>query len=171
MQNNSLIKPAEQQRVLIYPGLAETGVPSRQVFFLFSVTQVEDIINQVPVHQVPFSPPYIEGIAEWRDFVVPVISLEGCLGFKTESSAGIQHSSAGTRLIMVRTSENTGGDRSILRAVQPIRMLSLPFECTPVSYAGWFPGENMVRAVYEWERGYLIVVHIDKILSGKGVKG
>ncbi len=164
MQNNSLIKSEEQQRVLIYPGLVETGVPSRQVFFLFSVTQVEDIINEVTVHSVPFSPPYIEGIAEWRNFVVPVISLEGCLGFKTQDAGS--ETRTNTRLIMVRTRENTEGDRSILRAVQPIRMLSLPFECTPVSYAGWFPDENMVRAVYEWERGYLVVVHIDKILRG-----
>ncbi|MCP4349345.1 MAG: hypothetical protein GY795_28025 [Desulfobacterales bacterium] len=164
MQNDSLIKPAEQQRVLIYPGLAETGVPSRQVFFLFSVTQVEDIINHIPVHTVPFSPPYIEGIAEWRDFVVPVISLEGCLGFETQGT--ISEPRINTRLIMVRTSESTGGNRSILRAIQPIRMLSLPFECTPVSYAGWFPSDKLIRAVYEWEKGYLVVVHIDKILRG-----
>lgn len=160
MENNSLKKTAGQ-RVLVYPGLTQTGIPSRQVYFLFSVSQVEDIIKNVPVHPVPFSPPYVEGIAEWREHVVPVISLEECLGFEIRRSKSEIRKN--TRLIMVRTAGASGG---ILRAIQPIRMFSLPIDCIPVSYAGWVPNENLVRAVYEWEKSYLIVVHIGKILSG-----
>lgn len=36
-----------------------------------------------PVQPVPFSPQYIAGVAEWRDQVLPVISLEACLGMET----------------------------------------------------------------------------------------
>jgi len=75
------LQATKKQRVLIFP--AQTPkVLDRQVYFLFSLVQMEDVIMDAAVHPVPFSPPYIEGVAEWRDHVVPVLSLEECLGLK-----------------------------------------------------------------------------------------
>ncbi len=55
--------------------------------------------------------------------------------------------------------------RSMLRVVPPIRMATLPIECTPAS-AGWIPERNLVRGIYEWEKGFLVVTHTEKILLG-----
>ena len=54
---------ASEQRVLIFS--AQTPrVSNRQIYFLFSQHQMEDILMDTSVRSVPFSPSYIEGVAE-----------------------------------------------------------------------------------------------------------
>ena len=151
---------AYEQRVLIFP--AQTPkVSDKQIYFLFSLRQMEDIVMESTVLPVPLSPPHVEGITEWREQIVPVVSLEMCLGLKTQSVPNIQ------RLMVVRTTQKNGslmGDyRVMFRVVPPIRMVSLPFECTPVS-GGWIPERYLAKGVYEWENGYLVVAHMENIL-------
>ncbi|MBT8357790.1 MAG: chemotaxis protein CheW [Deltaproteobacteria bacterium] len=161
METDSL-QATTKQRVLIFP--AQTPkILDKPVYFLFSLVQMEDVIMDAAVHSVPFSPPYIEGVAEWRDHVVPVLSLEGCLGLKPKKSQKAR------RLMVVRAAKKeitkVENHRSMLRVVPPIRMATLPIECTPVS-DGWIPQRNLVRGIYEWEKGFLVVTHTEKILSG-----
>ena len=161
METDSL-QATTKQRVLIFP--AQTPkISDKPVFFLFSLVQMEDVIMDAAVHPVPFSPPYIEGVAEWLDHVVPVLSLEGCLGLKPEKSQKAR------RLMVVRVAKKettkVENHRSMLRVVPPIRMATLPIECTPVS-DGWIPERNLVRGIYEWEKGFLVVTHTEKILLG-----
>ena len=153
--------PAEQ-RVLIYP--AQTPmISNRQIYFLFSLLQMEDILMDVAVQPVPFSPPYIEGVAEWQDNVLPVLSLEQCLGLASDNTGRAK------RLMVVRAARKAdtpvNGYRSMLRVVPSIRMVTLPIPCTPVSVE-WLPEQSLVRGVYEWEKGFLVVVKIDKSLLG-----
>ena len=157
-----ILQSTTKQRVLIFP--AQTPkILNRPVYFLFSLVQMEDVIMDAAVHPVPFSPPYIEGVAEWRDHVVPVLSLEGCLGLKPEKSQKAR------RLMVVRVAKKeitkVENHRSMLRVVPPIRMATLPIECTPVS-VGWIPDKNLVKGIYEWEKGFLVVTHTEKILLG-----
>ena len=161
MLNNNQIATSEQ-RVLIFS--AQTPrVSNRQVYFLFSQNQMEDILMDISVQPVPFSSSYIEGMAEWRDQVLPVISLEACLGMESLNSSKVQ------RLMVVRTSKNDSTSmemyRIMLRVVPPIRMLTLPIECSPVSNR-WIPEKSFARAVYEWEDGFLVVAHMANILCG-----
>ncbi len=156
------LQATTKQRVLIFP--AQTPkVLDRQVYFLFSLVQMEDVIMDAAVHPVPFSPPYIEGVAKWRDHVVPVLSLEECLGLKPEKSQKFK------RLMIVRVANKEitkmENHRSMLRVVPPIRMVTLPIACRPVS-VGWIPERNLVRGIYEWEKGFLVVTHTEKILLG-----
>jgi len=44
-------------------------------------------------------------------------------------------------------------------------MATLPIECKPVS-GGWIRERNLVRGIYEWEKGFLVVTHTEKILLG-----
>jgi len=162
MPNTNQIATSEQ-RVLIFS--AQTPrVSNRQIYFLFSQHQMEDILMDTSVRPVPFSPPYIEGLAEWRNQVLPVISLEACFGMESLNSAKIQ------RLMVVRALKNeaapTGIYRIILRIVPPVRMLTLPIECSPVS-VGWIPETFFAKGVYEWEDGYLVVAHMKNILAGR----
>jgi len=166
METDSL-QATTKQRVLIFP--AQTPqVLDRPVYFLFSLVQMEDVIMDAAVHPVPFSPSYIEGVAEWRDHVVPVLSLEECLGLKFEKSKKAR------RLMVVRVAKNeltkVENQRSMLRVVPPIRMVTLPIECTPASVE-WIPERNLVRGIYEWEKGFLVVTHTEKILFGSNGSG
>jgi chemotaxis signal transduction protein len=115
------------------------------------------------VRSVPFSPSFIEGVAEWRHQVLPVLSLETCLGMEDLNSEKIQ------RLMVVRAIKNEAAPmevyRVILRVVPPIRMMTLPIECAPVSDE-WIPNNYFAKFVYEWKDGFLVVAHMKHIFDG-----
>jgi chemotaxis signal transduction protein len=162
MRNTDEFAPPEQ-RVLIFS--AQTPrISNRQIYFLFSQHQMEDILMDTSVRPVPFSPFYIDGIAEWHNQVLPVISLEACLGMESLNSSKVQ------RLMVVRALKNEAAPmgiyRIMLRIVPPIRMLTLPIECSPVSDE-WIPESFFSRAVYEWEDGFLVVAHMKNIIDGR----
>jgi len=162
MRNTDQIATSEQ-RVLIFSALTPR-VSNRQIYFLFSQHQMEDILMDTSVRSVPLSPSYIEGVAEWRNQVLPVISLEACLGMESLNSQKVQ------RLMVVRALKDEAAPmgiyRIMLRIVPPIRMLTLPIKCTPVS-AGWIPEKFFTKGVYEWEDGFFVVAHMKNILDGR----
>jgi chemotaxis signal transduction protein len=162
MRNTNQIATSEQ-RVLILS--AQTPrVSNRQVYFLFSQHQMEDILMDTSARPVPFSPSYVEGVAEWRNQVLPIISIEACLGMESLNSHKIQ------RLMVVRALTNEAAPmgiyRIIFRIVPPIRMLTLPIECSPVSNR-WIPERFFTKGVYEWEDGFLVAPHMKNILDGR----
>jgi chemotaxis signal transduction protein len=138
-------------------------VSDRQVYFLFSITQVEDILMGAVVTPIPFSKPYLKGIVQWHDNVVPVISLEECLGLEYSNSR------KDSRLIVAQVSRKDADESSyyriMLQVVPPMQMLTLPINCDPVSDE-WIPARHLVRGVYEWENKFLVVAHMGKILDG-----
>ena len=163
MRPDDNIRGTTNQSVLIFPAMTPK-VSNKKINFLFSVNQVEDILREASVRPVPFSPPFVEGIAWWQDAVVPVMSLEACLGMETKGQKRTQ------RLMVVRSAvTNTSGGRklrSMLRVDSAIRMLPLPSETIPVTADGWLKKKYLVRGVYEWERDIIVVPHLEKLLSG-----
>lgn len=161
-----MLKTSQQtasiQKVLIF-AVQTPKVADRQVHLLFSIRQMEDILLKTLITPVPFSQPYLKGIALWHDNVVPVISLEECLGL--ESSDHGQD----TRMIVLRVPardvDHRGHHRMMLQVVPPFRMLALPIDCDPVSH-DWIPARHLVRGVYEWGNNLLVIAHMEKILDG-----
>lgn len=150
------------QKVLIF-AVQTPKVVDRQVYFLFSIRQMEDILLGTLVTPVPFSQPYLKGITQWQDKVVPVISLEECLGLESSNHQ------KDTRLVVLRVPTKDAGQlsyyRIMLHVVPPFRMLALPIDCNPVSDE-WIPARHLVRGVYEWENKFLVVAHMEVILGG-----
>ena len=156
-----------QQRVLIFPALTPE-VSGKRVHFLFSLSQVADIVRDVPVRPVPFSPPFVEGIARWRDAILPVMSLEVRLGLETKGPREVRR-----RMVVRAAAEEAALGTALLCMldVDPsMRMLSLPIECRAAKANGWIPQKDLVRGVYEWEEGFLVVAHMGKVLSGKSAQ-
>lgn len=149
------------QRVLVYPAQI-SKVSGRQVYFLFSLRQVEDILMNAPVLQVPFSPLYVDGVAQWGNSIMPVVSLEAFWGPKTFTSRKAQ------RLMVVRAPQKDeapdGPYRFMLRITPPVRMLSLPIECTPASRS-CINDYIQTKGVYDWKNEILVVADIEKILG------
>ncbi len=162
MENAAKIATSEP-RVLICPAQSPM-VENRQIYFLFSQRQMKDILMETVVWPVPLSPAYAEGVAEWRDRMLPVVSLEACLGIKPMNSSKVQ------RVMVVGIPQIEGRATKIynimLRVVPPIRLLTLPIACTQVS-DDWIPHKHYVRAVYEWEDGWLVVPNMANLLSGE----
>ena len=157
--------------MLIFPAMT-TAVRNNKVHFLFSIRQVEDIIQKINICPVPFAPSYTEGLGWWREQVLPVISLETCLGLEEKLSG------KGSRFMLIRSAVqlksraesgqpdgNSGVMRSIIKTHSSIRLSTLPIKCAPVA-ASWIPHQELVRGVYEWDQGFLIVVDINTILNG-----
>lgn len=148
-------------RALLAPTSTQ-GISGKPLFFLFSVFQVEDIVREVAVQKVPFSPDYAEGIALWRDYVVPVLSLEKCLGLEING-----HSKERQRYILVRSVEDRENrKRALIKTLSGIRMISLPIKNTPVSFYHMVSNPRLVRGLFEWQGGFLLIVHLEKILMG-----
>lgn len=148
------------RRILIFPATVKMQASEQQIHFILSVSQVEDIIREVEIRQIPFSPVFIDGVSRWREDVVPVLSFERCLGLKAEAIASV------SRYILVRTGEKTKR-RGLIKTASKIQMAKLPLECQPVDDFRWIPKKELVRGVYEWDAGYLIVTDVNKILSGQ----
>lgn len=160
LENNDLTSSV--QRVLIYPAKI-SKVSGRQVYFLFSLRQVEDILIDASVLPVPFSPSYVDGVAEWRNCTMPVVSLDAFWAPRSPMSR------KGQRLMVVRAPQRNETPLSphhmMLRMTPPVRMLTLPIESRPVS-PGWIDNKIQTKGVYEWEDGILVVADIEKILMG-----
>ena len=149
-------------RVVIFASHIRSAHTKKQVSFLFSIRQVEDIVRSVHLFPVPFSPSYVAGIANWRDRVSPALWLERVLGFHIPKQSKVR------RLVMVR-SHMEGQNKemkSMIIADPPVRMVSLPIECTPAPDFSWLPRPELVRGLFEWEEGYLLVADMEKIASG-----
>lgn len=149
------------QRVLVFPARTQPGSTEGQVWFLFSLSQVEDILKEAAVCRVPFSPSHIEGVANWRDRVIPVIALEKCLGLEPDPAAD------SGRLIMVKSGGPESGERAMLRVSPSIRMMSPPIPSAPLASVNWIPKRYLVRGIYRWEKGFIVIVHMERILRGR----
>jgi chemotaxis signal transduction protein len=151
---------ASIQKVLIF-AVQTPKVANRQVYFLFSIRQMEDILLMTSITPVPFSKPHLKGIAQWKEKVVPVISLEKCLGL--ESSNHRKDIRPIVVRVPIKDADRLSCHRMIFQVAPPYRMLVLPIDCRRVSDE-WIPGRHLVRGVYEWENKFLVVVHMEKIL-------
>jgi hypothetical protein len=163
MQNNPIENSTFGGQVVIFPAMTPEEISDGQIYFLFSIRQVEDVVKEASVQPVPFSPPYIEGITLWRDLAVPVISLEKRLELAASSFKLLS-----TRFITLRFAvgeknkprKHPKAERMMIRVAPTIRMVSLPIPSAPipVSAVEWIPRKELVKAVYEWEEGYLVAL-------------
>ena len=114
------------------------------------------------VLQVPFSPSYVDGLTEWRDCIVPVVYLETFWGRPHSATKKNQ------RLMVVRTlllnGTSSGPDRIMLRMTPPVRMLTLPIECTPISCSS-ISDKIYTKGVYDWDKSILVVADLEKIMQ------
>jgi chemotaxis signal transduction protein len=152
-----------EHKVLICPAMT-SHVDGKQIYFLFSLYQVEDIQRELSVHDVPFSEPFIEGITVWRDMTIPVISLERYIGLPLEESK------EGQRFIVVRITQgeknNTEEMRVAIRTERETKMISIPDSNELATSNGWMNHEH-VKGVFDWERGYIVVPETDKLFQGE----
>ncbi len=148
---------AAVRRVLIVPARTP-AVSSGKVFFMFVLGQVTEILRETTVYPVPFAPPHLPGIARWRGRVMPVLSLEGCLNLAPDEHP------APDRLVAVRTRHDRVG--AILKTDPGLRLIHPPAGArTADEDLGVSP--PLIRGIYEWTEGLLIVPHLENILSGK----
>ncbi len=152
-----------KHKVLIHPAMT-SQINGKQIYFLFSLYQVEDIQGELKVYDVPFSVPFVEGITVWRDMAIPVISLERYLGMELTE---IRY---GRRCIVIRpTLQSMEGSidmRIAIRTEREIKMVSIPDSSEQVAPNGWM-NHHHVKGVFEWEEGFIVVPEMDQIFHSE----
>ncbi len=165
-------------QVLAFPSRTGARVMEMPLFFLLSMTQVEDVLREAAAYPVPFSPGFIRGMAQWGGEVVPAISPEDALGLSPSDDESNDESNAedtekrepGGRWILVRSASEEEGKERLLRGMllagAPVQILSLPIEAAPFPEEKPLPDLLRIRGIYEWEGRCLVAPCIRTLLSG-----
>jgi purine-binding chemotaxis protein CheW len=127
------------------------------VLFALTLAQVQEIARPQPLTRVPGAPPYLLGLARWRDEAVPVIDLSLRLG------GGPSFFEGESRLLIAR------GARVPRRLGFPvrteIRALALPLPNRP-SRQRRLLDRSLVRGIFELDAGTVFVPDLDRFLAG-----
>ncbi len=158
-------KKASATSFLIVPaGLHDKT--NQQVSFLFSYIQIEELLRETEVTELPFSPSYVEGITVWSDRIIPVISLERLIG----KSEIIMDRDARGIVIKTRQQSEASDNRhhALIRISRESRLLNEMPDCEPLNVSDFVAPDKtcMVPGVYQWQDTLLMVADMSEILSG-----
>ncbi len=137
-----------------------------KLFFLFTTSQVEEVLSDIVVQPLPFAPVFLQGLTYWRESLLPVIDLEERFAIKGEENGGV------SRFVVVRVGamENEAGGE-VFRCV-----LKLSDEIFPMDIsASGFVVENkdigiepsLVRGTYRLNENSYIVPNLVYILQNQ----
>jgi chemotaxis signal transduction protein len=162
VENSDMQNSPTNGLVIVFPARTPV-VENKQIFYLFSVRQVAEVLNCVNVHPVPHAAHYAEGVTQWRGRVLPVLSLEHFLGITV--SGDQKH----LRSIVVRSIAKDSDDMfhevyTVFKVGAAIQQLELPMNCKPVSVPDWVTDATVLSGVYQWERRLLLVINMEAIL-------
>ena len=148
--------------------------------FGLSISQIPEILDDLPLIPVPSAPDFVLGLLNWRDRPVPLIDLPARFNL---SSRYNPTSNGRSRLLIVRDKYQNGSvscpndgriykkgfTKGVLGAflIQPsIRILRLPIEHQPSNRT--LPiHQDFIRGVVELEGETLLVPNIQTILRGE----
>lgn len=161
--DNLPMQQAALHQAMIVPAVSPQ-IEGKQPYFLFGVLQVESLLQEVSVRSVPFSAPHLDGVAEWREHILPVISLERYLGLSSTATP------EANRFLLVRVPSPSGrtGEiiRGILRVHPHVRKMYLAPDCpADRSGAGCDP-DRLLKGVYDWDEKRLLIVDLKRLLWG-----
>lgn len=126
------------------------------VLFGLSLAQVQEVIRPQPLLRVPGAPPYLLGLAPFRDEVVPVIDLSLRMG------AGPSFFEGESRLLVAR------GTRVPLKLGFPVRA-EIKVENLPlpnrVNSSRFLFDRSLVRGVFELDAGTVFIPDLDSFLT------
>jgi chemotaxis signal transduction protein len=136
-----------------------------ELYFLFTTPQIEEVLTDITVTPVPFSPSFLTGLYNWRGKIVPVISLEKRLGFSdTDESSN--------RFLVIRTgtsTDSTNGEilRCVLRISDKIHTKDTPTFCTTISANRLGVDPPLLRGAYQGEQDSYLIPNLAYILQNQ----
>ncbi|MGD9824409.1 chemotaxis protein CheW [Desulfobacter sp.] len=130
-----------------------------QVIFAFDIKKVKELIDPVPITQVPRMPGYMLGAINLRGEVVPVMDL--CLRFGIDQTA----QSVDTSIAIVETGqgEETCWLGVRVDAVDQVLSLDNDLILAPPDMGLNIP-KRFIRAVGQTKDEFIIILDIDRLL-------
>ncbi len=143
-------------KVLIFPALIKSDP---EIYFLFTLYQIADIIKTVRIRAIPFSSGKLKGITLWKGDLVSVISLEASMGFGMEMA----NEKKGKRKIVVRTADE---NKMVMMDVHPAtHIITTPITSPVTNFPDWLPDRELIRGIFRWAGGFIIIPHMENILK------
>lgn len=149
--------------VFVFPA-RKHEVEGMRIFYLFSIRQVAEVLNHAAVQPVPFAPPHAEGYTRWRGQILPVMSLEHCLGISMPDDQ------IPLRTIVARTIARDGADTlhelfTVFKVGAAIRQMNLPLICEPTGVPDWVTNASVLSGVYQLKNRLYLVMNMEAILT------
>jgi chemotaxis signal transduction protein len=149
--------------VFVFPA-RRREVEGMRVFYLFSIRQVAEVLNHAAVQPVPFAPHHAEGLTRWRGHILPVMSLEHCLGISTPVEQ------MPVRTIVARTIARDGADTlhelyTVFKVGAAIRQMNLPLICEPTGVPDWITNATALSGVYQLKDRLYLVMNMEAVLT------
>ncbi len=142
------------------------GDGKKDIFFLFTVSQVEEVLSEITVRAIPFAPDFVEGMCSWRGQIVPVVDIEKRFGF-----SGREHSSS-DRYLVVRTgiSDSTSDTQllhGVFRVSGEVKVIGAGAESSIVSPGKIGIEPSLARGTFQQKGNFLIVPDVALILQNE----
>lgn len=164
-QKTAPAAPRQSPRQIVTFALAHTQRLPYPIRFAVSAGQALEIVNELPMIQVPEAPHFASALASWRALPVPVVDLGSWLGLPPAPYR------PGARLLVCRAAGGRADNSLIaIPGVEDIRKLDLPIACTPWS-EGITWNASLALGIYLAERGMLVVPDLDAIIGFHGPAG
>jgi chemotaxis signal transduction protein len=161
--NSDMTDNRSDGHVFVFPALRRE-IDGLRIFYLFSIRQVAEVMNHVDVQPVPFAPPHAEGLTRWRGHILPVMSLEHCLGI---SVPGEQ---IPFRTIVARTIARDANNAllemyTVFKVGAAIRQINLPLICEPTGAPDWIADASVLSGVYQLKNHLYLVMNMEAVLT------
>lgn len=143
-------------REIVLIKAAVQPIRRREVFWILSKSQIEHVVQDLPIVPVPFSPRYLRGVAAWQGLVLPVVSLERYFGFKS-----VQGSTAVKRHAIVKSTTSatpTTITRLLIDVAYDLRIRPSITDCVPIRIANEELAARGLQGVYEWGADSLLLL-------------
>ncbi len=147
------------QKVVVFQALVRTNP---EIYFLFILYQIVDIIKTVGIRTIPFSSGKLKGITLWNGDLVPVISLEASMGFGTAQADEAKEKKEKRKILVRTTDEN----KMVMIDVNPaIHIIPTPITSPVTGFPDWLPDKELIRGIFRWTEGFIIIPHMENILK------
>lgn len=134
-----------------------------ELYLLFTMKQIEEVLSDIIVRPVPFAPSFLTGLCNWRGKVMPVIDIEKRLGFSDTGQSD-------KRFLVIRTGTSTNPTsgkilRCVLQVSDAIRTTEIPASCVAVNTNQVGVESSLLRGAYQGEQDSYIVPDLPSILQ------
>jgi purine-binding chemotaxis protein CheW len=144
LATNAAAQKEENQLVTFYLGEEEFG---------FDIMSVQEIIRQPKLSRIPMAPPYVEGIANLRDLILPIIDTRTRFGMPRAEETDR------TRVLVVDVDGNKTGLR-VDRVRQVTRVLRKQMEPPPPVILGGM-NSDYLESVVKLDGGKRIIMALN----------
>jgi len=143
---------------------------AENMYFLFTQSQVAEIIGFHPIQKIPFSERHLLGVIPYRNQLLPVINiLDLC------APSMLPERNRYKQLMIIRTgavAPDTGEPLKIaVMANSAIRTLKLSTQALSNSFhqqplPPWLQASEQLRGFFQWQDSYVALLHLDQLALG-----